>query len=110
MRSFVPMKISAFTFLRNAARLRFPFVESIRSALPLVDEFIIALGPCDDDTEEQLRAIGDPKIRIIPTTWNENLDGRWKVKGFIYGQQKSIALFICPGLATGPFGLRFRCL
>ena len=37
MRSFVPMKISAFTFLRNAARLRFPFVESIRSALPLVD-------------------------------------------------------------------------
>ncbi|HRV30381.1 MAG TPA: glycosyltransferase [Kiritimatiellia bacterium] len=97
MRSFVPMKISAFTFLRNAARLRFPFVESIRSALPLVDEFIIALGPCDDDTEEQLRAIGDPKIRIIPTTWNENLDGRWKVKGFIYGQQKSIALFNCTG-------------
>jgi glycosyltransferase involved in cell wall biosynthesis len=72
-------------------------VESIRSALPLVDEFIIALGPCDDDTEEQLRAIGDPKIRIIPTAWNENLDGSWKVKGFIYGQQKTIALFNCTG-------------
>lgn len=91
------MKISAFTFLRNAHRLRFPFVESIRSALPLVDEFVIALGPCDDDTEAMIRAIGDPKIRIIPTTWNENLDGRWKVKGFIYGQQKTIALFNCTG-------------
>lgn len=91
------MKISAFTFLRNAHRLQFPFVESIRSALPLVDEFVIALGPCDDDTEALIRAIGDPKIRIIPTAWNENLDGSWKVKGFIYGQQKSIALFNCTG-------------
>ncbi|MCO5067324.1 MAG: glycosyltransferase family 2 protein [Kiritimatiellae bacterium] len=91
------MKISAFTFLRNAQRLQFPFVESIRSALPLVDEFVIALGPSDDDTEAQIRAIGDPKIRIIPTAWNENLDGSWKVKGFIYGQQKTIALFNCTG-------------
>ena len=91
------MKISAFTFLRNAHRLQFPFVESIRSALPLVDEFVIALGPCDDDTEAMLRAIGDPKIRILPTAWNENLDGSWKVKGFIYGQQKTIALFNCTG-------------
>ena len=91
------MKISAFTFLRNAQRLQFPFVESIRSALPLVDEFVIALGPCDDDTEAMIRAIGDPKIRIIPTAWNENLDGSWKVKGFIYGQQKTIALFNCTG-------------
>ena len=91
------MKISAFTFLRNAQRLQFPFVESIRSALPLVDEFVIALGPCDDDTEARLRAIGDPKIRIIPTAWNENMDSSWRVKGFIYGQQKTIALFNCTG-------------
>jgi len=91
------MKISAFTFLKNAHRLQFPFVESIRSALPLVDEYIISLGPCDDDTEAMIRAIDDPKIRIIHTNWNENLDGSWKVKGFIYGQQKTIALFNCTG-------------
>ena len=91
------MKISAFTFLRNAQRLQFPFVESIRSALPLVDEFVIALGPCDDDTEARIRAFGDPKIRIIPTAWNENMDSSWRVKGFIYGQQKTIALFNCTG-------------
>lgn len=91
------MKISAFTFLRNAARLQFPFEESIRSALPLVDEFVVAVGPSDDGTEERVRDIGDPKIRVIPTQWNETLDGSWKVKGFIYGQQKSIALFNCTG-------------
>ncbi len=91
------MKISGFTFLRNAQRLQFPFAESIRSALPLVDEFVVALGPCDDGTEAALRAIGDPKVRIIPTTWNENLARNVRVKGFVYGQQKSIALFNCTG-------------
>jgi len=91
------MKVSGFTFLRNGQRLGYPFVASIRSILPLVDEFVVALGPCDDDTEKMLRAIGDPKIRIIPTTWNENLRSDYSVKGFVYGQQKSIALFNCTG-------------
>ena len=72
-------------------------VESIRSILPIVDEFVIALGPCDDRTEEMVRAIGDPKIRIIPTVWNERIQSDYSVKGFVYGQQKSIALFNCTG-------------
>jgi len=48
------MKTSGFTFLRNAQKLGYPFLESIRSILPIVDEFIIALGPCDDRTEEMV--------------------------------------------------------
>jgi glycosyltransferase involved in cell wall biosynthesis len=91
------MKVSGFTFLRNGQRLGYPFVESIRSILPLVDEFIVALGPCDDETEPMLRALGDPKIRIISTQWNENIRSDYSVKGFVYGQQKSIALFNCTG-------------
>lgn len=91
------MKISGFTFLRNGQKLGYPFVESIRSALPLVDEFVIALGPCDDETEAMIRAIGDPKIRIIPTQWNERINNKYSIKGFVYGQQKSIALFNCTG-------------
>ena len=91
------MKISGFTFLRNGQKLGYPFVASIRSILPLVDEFVIALGPCDDDTEKMVREIGDPKIRIIPTTWNEKMRGDYSVGGFVYGQQKSIALFNCTG-------------
>ena len=91
------MKVSGFTFLRNGQKLGYPFVASIRSVLPLVDEFVIALGPCDDDTEKMLREIGDPKIRILPTQWNENIRPDYSVKGFVYGQQKSIALFNCTG-------------
>jgi hypothetical protein len=91
------MKVSGFTFLRNGQKLGYPFTESIRSILPLVDEFVIALGPCDDATESMLREIADPKIRIIPTHWNENIRPDYSVKGFVYGQQKSIALFNCTG-------------
>jgi hypothetical protein len=91
------MTASGFTFLRNGQKLGYPFVASIRSALPIVDEFVVALGPCDDDTEKMLRAIGDPKIRIIPTRWNERLQPGYSVNGFVYGQQKSIALFNCTG-------------
>jgi glycosyltransferase involved in cell wall biosynthesis len=91
------MKVSGFTFLRNGQKLGYPFVASIRSILPIVDEFVVALGPCDDDTEKKLREIGDPKIRIIPTQWNERIQPDYSVKGFVYGQQKSIALFNCTG-------------
>jgi len=91
------MKVSGFTFLRNGRKLGYPFVESIRSVLPLVDEFVIALGPSGDGTEEALRAIGDPRIRIIPTQWNDRMRNDYSIKGFVYGQQKSIALFNCTG-------------
>ncbi len=91
------MKVSGFTFLRNGQKLGYPFVASIRSILPIVDEFVIALGPCEDDTEKMLREINDPKIRIVPTQWNEHIQNDYSVKGFVYGQQKSIALFNCTG-------------
>lgn len=87
------MKISGFTFLRNAQMLGYPFIASIKSILPLVDEFVIALGPCEDDTELMIEAIGDAKIRIIHTTWNEHM----KDRGYVYGQQKMIAQFNCTG-------------
>jgi len=91
------MRISGFTFLRNGQKLGYPFVASIRSILPIVDEFVIALGPCEDDTEKMLREISDSKIRVIPTQWNERIRPDYSVKGFVYGQQKTIALFNCTG-------------
>ena len=86
------MKISAFTFLRNRIQLGYPFLESIRSALPLVDEYIIALGECNDESREAIEAIGDERIKIIDTQWN-GTTGR----GFVYGQQKMIGLFNTTG-------------
>ena len=85
--------ISGFSFIRNGASLGFPFEESIRSLLPLVDEFVIAVGSGQDDTLERVRAIGDPKLRIIETVWNERMNDR----GFVYAQQKMLAQFACTG-------------
>ena len=55
------MKISGFTFVRNATKLYLPVRESIISVLPLVDEFIIALGDCahDDKTLEEIKKLRD---------------------------------------------------
>jgi hypothetical protein len=85
--------ISGFTFLRNGVELGFPFEESIRSLLPLVDEFIIAVGLGTDDTLQRLQALQEPKIRLIETRWNERMSHR----GFVYAQQKMIAQFACTG-------------
>jgi len=38
------MKVSGFTFIKNAEMLGYPFIESIQSVLPIVDEFVIAVG------------------------------------------------------------------
>lgn len=87
------MKVSAFTFLRNGSLLGYPYVESIRSVLPIVDEFVVNVGFSQDDTLARVRAIGDPKIRILESAWNEKMSDR----GYVYAQQKMIAHFNCTG-------------
>ena len=66
------MKISGFTMVKNADKLYYPIKASIESILPIVDEFVVALGDCDDDdhTEKEIRSIGSEKIRIIHTVWD----------------------------------------
>ena len=62
------MKISGFTFIRNGTLLGYPFIESICSALPLCDEFVVAVGDSEDDTLARIEAINSNKIRI--NIWN----------------------------------------
>jgi len=85
--------ISGFTFIRNGVELGFPFEASIRSLLPLVDEFVVGVGKSNDDTLARIHAIGSPKIRVIETIWNERMADR----GFVYAQQKMIAQYACTG-------------
>ena len=87
------MKISGFTFIRNGSLLGYPFIESILSALPICDEFIVAVGDSEDDTLARIEAIDSEKIKIIPTQWNEKMQDR----GFVYAQQKMIAQYNCSG-------------
>jgi len=67
------MTISGFTFVRNAVKYYYPVVESIKSILPIVDEFVVAVGNSDDDTLDLIRSIGSPKIKIIETIWDDSL-------------------------------------
>lgn len=87
------MQVSGFTFLRNATLLGYPFIESIKSLLQVCDEVIVAIGNSEDNTLELVRELGDSKIKIIETTWNENMTDR----GYVYAQQKMIAQFNCTG-------------
>lgn len=83
------MKISGFSFVRNGIKLYYPVIESIRSILPLVDEFVITVGAGDPDdtTRERIAGLGDSRIRIMDTRWEE----QYFRKGIINAIQTNIA-------------------
>lgn len=62
--------VSGFTFVRNAVLLDFPLEASIRSLLPICDEVVVNVGRSDDDTLGVVRALDEPKIRIVESTWD----------------------------------------
>ncbi len=67
------MKISGFTFVKNAVKFDYPIVESIKSILPIVDEYIVLCGDSEDSTEALIRSIGSPKIKVHHSTWDPQL-------------------------------------
>lgn len=87
------MKVSGFSIIRDGVKLGYPFIQSIQSVLPMVDQFIVAVGDCSDDTRRQILAIGDPKIQIVDTVW----DRVTCVGGQVMAQQTNIALSKCTG-------------
>ncbi len=89
------MKISGFTIARNTTKYYFPIKESILSILPIVDEYIVALGDSDegDRTEDIIRSINSSKIKIYKRTWDKQL----YVDGEIYRHETDFALSKCTG-------------
>jgi hypothetical protein len=67
------MFVSGFSFVRNAVKLDYPVVEAMLSILPLVDEFVMVVGNSDDATLELINSIGDSKIRIVHSIWDDSL-------------------------------------
>lgn len=67
------MKVSGFTFIRNAVKYDFPIVEAITSILPICDDFYVAVGNSDDGTLELIQNIAPDKIKIIETVWDDSL-------------------------------------
>jgi len=87
------MRISGFSMVKNGVKLYYPVVEMIKSILPIVDEFIIAIGEGDDDTRKVVEEIGDPKIKIIDTVW----DLKKYPRGMENAHQTDIAKNACSG-------------
>ncbi|MEX2115507.1 MAG: glycosyltransferase family A protein [Bacteroidota bacterium] len=82
------MKVSGFSFVRNGIAYDYPFLESIRSLLPLCDELVIAVGQSDDATFSSIQSLHSSKIVIIPTVWDDSL----RSAGAVLAQQTNVAL------------------
>ncbi len=67
------MKVTGFSFIKNAVKFDFPIKESLLSILPLCDEIVVAVGDCTDGTRELVASIHPTKIKIVDTIWDENL-------------------------------------
>jgi hypothetical protein len=87
------VRISGFSFARNAVVLDYPLREALLSALPLVDELVVAIAPGDpeDDTHGLVESIGDPRIRTVDAVWDE---ARMHLA---YADLTNVALDACDG-------------
>lgn len=94
------IKISGFTLIRNGIRFEYPFLESLRSLLPLVDELIINVGISDDHTLEWIKKFvleeGEGKARFFETDWPLKKSEKNK-NGLILAEQTNLALEQCTG-------------
>jgi hypothetical protein len=83
--------VSGFTIVRNAVKFNYPVAASIRSILPICDEFIVNVGDSQDGTLELIRSINSPKIRIIQNQWDMSQGAE------VLSQQTNLALKECKG-------------
>lgn len=85
------MKVSGFTIVRNAIKYNYPVLESIRSILPLCDEFVVNVGESEDGTTELIRSLKDSRVRIISTRWDMTQGPE------VLSHQTNVALAECRG-------------
>jgi len=78
------MKLSGFTVIRNGILMGYPVLESIRSILPIVDEFVVGVGQSDDQTKDLILSLNDPKIRVFDAFWDTT-----KTKGGLILSEKT---------------------
>ena len=66
-------KISGFSLVRNGVRFDYPFLESLRSLLPVVNELVLNVGIGDDETLDWCRRFaqeeGAGKVKIFESRW-----------------------------------------
>lgn len=85
--------LSGMTIAFRAVAAGYPLVESLRSMLPLCDEVVVNVGKSDDGTLETVRAVGDPKIRILEGAWDLGV----RTKGLTLSRETNRVKEACRG-------------
>jgi hypothetical protein len=86
------MKVTGFSFIRNAVKYDYPVVEAIKSILPVCDDFVVAVGKSDDCTRNLIADIDRQKIRILDTEWDDTL----RLSGRVLAAETDKALACVP--------------
>lgn len=87
------VRVSGFSFARNAIELGYPLREALLSTLPVVDELVVAVAPGDpgDDTRGLVESIDDERVRIVDAVWDDRRRER------AYADLTNVALDACGG-------------
>lgn len=88
------MKLSAFTIVKNAIKLDYPIIESIKSLEPFVDEYVINIGVSEDETRKLIHDNfgNNPKFILFDSEW----EGKEQGMAF-FRNQTNKALEKCSG-------------
>jgi hypothetical protein len=94
------IKVSGFTIIRNGTEFDYPYIESLRSILPVVDELIINVGIGTDNTLMRIKNFaereGEGKVKFFMSRWPLD-DPEKKKSGLILSEQTNLALDRCQG-------------
>jgi glycosyltransferase involved in cell wall biosynthesis len=87
-------KISGLVVISEAVFGCYPYLESIKSFLPVVDELVVAFNVYGrkDGTRESIEALNSPKVRIVPTVFDITKYG-W----VSYGIARTMGYQACKG-------------
>ncbi len=87
------MIICGFTIVRNGVKFDYPFVESIKSLLPIVDRLVVNCGEGEDETLEILKSMNEPKMEIFVRQWDLSM----REGGRLLSYETNMALERCQG-------------
>jgi glycosyltransferase involved in cell wall biosynthesis len=92
------VRVSGFTLVRHGSQFDYPYLESLRSMLPLVDELVINVGFGEDDTLEKIQEFahkeGQGKVQVFGSDWGLDQPEK-KRAGLILSEQTNLALEKC---------------
>ena len=83
------MMITGFTYVRNGFEYQYPFIASIKSLLPIVDELIVVVGDSSHGTRKAIEELGEIKIKIIDSVWDNSL----RSGGKLFAEQANVGNF-----------------